>query len=300
MRTLLTGASGYIGLHILRELLADGHEITAVVRAPERLGPFARHPRVRVIDADLERGAPFAAVLPGHEVCIHAARIWGAPGTELEVRDVAVTARLFDAAGSAGLQRCIYLSSAAVHRPFGGEMSEEDVITTADLYGATKAAGELFLRAACARHRMTGVVLRPGPVVGPPAFPGASFRTPDRLFEMVQAAAEGRPIETVKGEGRQFSDVSTVARAVRLLARAEDPYPSYVCVDRNVLTWNRAARMAVASTNSQSSMRSVPGETAVTVPRFRTDRIESLLGGQAHAEGALLNHIRHLARQLTS
>ena len=300
MRTLLTGAAGYIGLHILRELLSDGHDVTAVVRAPEKLGPFARHPGVRVIEADLEQRAPIAADLRGHDVCIHSALIWGAPGSELDVRDVAVTAQLFDAAGSAGLQRCIYLSSAAVHRPFGGEMSEEAPITTTDLYGATKASGEIFLRAACARHRMTGVVLRPGPVVGPPAFPGASFRTPDRLFEMMRAAAEGRPIETVEGDGRQLSDVSTVARAVRLLVRAEDPHPSYICVDRNVLTWEQAARWMVAHMNSPSSVRVVPREAAVTIPRFRTDRIESLLGGQAHAEEALLKHIRHLERQVTT
>ncbi|MEY3903337.1 MAG: dependent epimerase/dehydratase family [Pseudomonadota bacterium] len=34
MRILVTGASGYIGLHILRELLGDGQMVTAVVRSP--------------------------------------------------------------------------------------------------------------------------------------------------------------------------------------------------------------------------------------------------------------------------
>lgn len=75
---------------------------------------------------------------------------------------MAVTAKLFEAAGRAGLKRSIYISSAAVHRLFAGEMSEEDGFGAADIYGATKGAGELFLRAACARHQMTGVVVRPG------------------------------------------------------------------------------------------------------------------------------------------
>jgi hypothetical protein len=37
-RRSMTGAGGYIGLHILRELLKAGHEVPAVVRSPEKLG----------------------------------------------------------------------------------------------------------------------------------------------------------------------------------------------------------------------------------------------------------------------
>lgn len=294
MRTLLTGAGGYIGLHILRELLDDGHQVTAVARSPQKLGPFARHPRLEVVEADLEDTERIGAALRGHDVCVHAALIWGEPGSELEVRDVAATAKLFDAAGGAGLTRCILLSSAAVHRPFVWEMGEEDALQTTDPYGATKGAGELFLRAACARHRMTGVVVRPGPVVGPPAFAGGSFRSPGPLLEMVRAAAGGRPIEVVRGEGRQLAAVTTVARAVRLLTRAEAPHPTYLCVDRDILTWERVARMVVACLESPSEVRVLPRDGSASVPRFRTERIESLLGGPSSAERALLEHIRQL------
>ena len=261
MRTLLTGAGGYVGLHIVRELLECGQQVTAVVRSPGKLGPFARHPRLTVVETDLEESARIAAVLPGHDVCVHAALIWGEPGTELELRDTAVAAKLFDAAVRAGLTRCIYISSTAVHRPFASEMGEEDVLVTADVYGATKAADELFLRAACARNLMTGVVIRPGPVVGPPAFAAGSLRTHDRIAEMVAAAAKGRPLEVVRGEGRQFSDVSTVARIVHLLTRAESPHPIYLCVDRNILTWERIARMVVGCLNSPSDVRVHPRDS---------------------------------------
>lgn len=298
MRTFLTGAGGYIGLHILRELLEDGHQVTAVVRSPGKLGPFALHPLLRVVETDLEDEARIAQVLPGHDVCVHAALIWGDPGSELEVRDTVVAAKLFDAAGSAGLTRCIYISSVAVHRPFSSEMCEEDCLSTTDLYGATKAAGELFLRTACAGHQMTGVVVRPGPVVGPPAFPGGSFRSHDRIAEMVAAAAEGRPIEAVRGEGRQFSDVSTVARVVRLLTTAENPHPAYICVDRDIISWERVARLVVGCLNSPSEVRVLPHDTQGPIPCFRTERLERLNGGPSDAEGALFAHIRHLARTL--
>lgn len=298
MRTLLTGAGGYIGLHTLRELLETGHQVTAVVRSPRKLGSFARHPQLRVVETDLEDDARIAHVLPGNTICVHAALIWGDAGSEFEVRDTAVAAKLFDSAGRAGLTRCVYISSVAVHRPFSKEMYEDDRLSTTDLYGATKAAGELFLRAACAEHKMTGVVVRPGPVVGPPAFAGGSFRSHDRIAEMVGAAAEDRPIEVVGGEGRQFSDVSTVARVVRLLTTAENPYPAYTCVDRDIITWERVARLVVGCLNSLTEVRVLPHDTQGPIPRFRTERLEHLNGGPSDAEGALLEHIRHLARTL--
>jgi len=269
-----------------------------VVRSPGKLGPFARHPRLRVVETELQDEARIAQVLTGHNVCVHAALIWGDPGSELELRDTLVAAKLFEAAGSADLTRCIYISSVAVHRPFSTEMGEEDCLSTADVYGATKAAGELFLRAACAGHQMTGVVVRPGPVVGPPAFAGGSFRSHDRIADMVVAAAEGRTIEVVRREGRQFSDVSAVARVVRLLTRTENPHPICICVDRNILTWERVARLVVRCLNSSSEVRVLPHDTQGPVPRFRTERFERLNGGPSDAEGALLAHIRHLARTL--
>lgn len=296
MRILLTGAGGYIGLHIVRELLEHGHELTALVRSPSKLGPFQHEPRLRIVAADLEEDAEVAGALAGQQICVHAALIWGDPGAELELRDTVFAAKLFDAAGRAGLTRCIFLSSASVHRPFTGEMTEDDCLSTTDFYGATKAAGELVLRAACAEHRMTGVVLRPGPVVGPPAFAGGSFRSDHRIAEMVTAATEGRPIEVERGEGRQLSDAATVATVTRLLTSIENPHPTYLCVAREVLTWEQIAQTVVECLDSPSRIDVLPRKASGPIPRFRTERIEELLGRPMDARDALVGHIQHLAR----
>ena len=289
---------GYIGLHILRELLEHGHQVTAVVRSPGKLGPFARHPQLKVVETDLEDETRIVQVLPGHGVCVHAALIWGDPGSELEVRDTAISAKLFDAAGSAGLKRFLYISFVAVHRPFSGEMCEDDCLKSTDLYGATKSAGELFLRAACAGHQMTGVVVRPASVVGPPAFPSGAFRSDDASRRWWALLWRAVPIEARRGEGRQFSDVSTVARVVRLLTKTENPHPAYICVDRDIITWERVARLVVGCLNSPSEMHVLLHDTQGLIPRFRTERLERLNGGPSNAEGALLAHIRHLALTL--
>ena len=298
MRTLLTGAGGYLGLHVVRELLRDGQELTAVVRARAQLRAVAHHPGLTILEADLAQHEQIAATLPGHDVCIHAALIWGERGAEFEMRDTAVAAKLFDSAGRAGLPRCVFVSSTAVHRPFTADMSEDDKLTTTDVYGATKAAGELFLRAACATHRMTGVVLRLGPVVGPPAFADGSVRSDITITKMVADAAAGRPIEVVRGEGRQFTDVSTAAAVARALSRTENPGPTYVCVDRELLTWEWIARLVVESLHSRSDVRVLPRDSHEPVPRFRTDRIEDLLGAPSDARAAMKAHIAHLARTM--
>lgn len=295
MRTLLTGASGYLGGHIARALLEDGQRVTAVVRSAAKLGPLANDSRLEVVEADLEDHSRFVALMQGHDACVHAALIWGAPGTELELRDVAATAQLFDAAGRAGLERCLYVSSAAVHRPFAAAMSEDDRLNTADVYGATKAAGELFLRAACERHQMTGVVIRPGPIVGPPAFESGPLHTPEAIARMVREATEGRPIAVTRGEGRQFSSVSAVAKAIRLLTREKNPEATSLCVDRELITWERVASMVVACLASSSRIDVLAPEVIAPTPHFRTERIERLLGGPTNAEASLLEHLRLLA-----
>lgn len=248
-----------------------------------------------MVEADLEDHSRFVTMMKGHDTCVHAALLWGAPGTELELRDVAATAQLFDAAGRAGLGRCLYISSAAVHRPFAAAMCEDDRLNTADVYGATKAAGELFLRAACERHQMTAVVIRPGPVVGPPAFESGTLRTPEALARMVHEARAHNPITVTRGEGRQFSSVSDVANAVRLLTRVKNPEATWLCVDREPITWERVASMVVACLASSSRIDVLAPEVIAPTPHFRTERIERLLGGPTNAEGALMEHVRLLS-----
>jgi UDP-glucose 4-epimerase len=294
MRIFLTGASGYIGLHILHELLTAEHEVTALVRSPAKLGPFLQAPKLRVFTADLAQGDRISEALQGHDACVHAALLWGEPGTELELPDTIAAANLFDTAGRVGVLRCIFISSVAVHRPFKAEMVEEEQLSSTDYYGATKAAGELFLRAACAEHHMTGIVIRPGPVVGLPAFANGSFRSDRRLSGMVAAAMEARPIEVVANEGRQFCDVVTIAKVVGLLTSLENPHTAYICVDRAIMTWEWIARTVVACVGSQSEVRILPRLINGQVPAFCTDRLEHLVGGVPDARGALIEHIRYL------
>lgn len=67
MRALVLGGAGFIGLHLVRRLVADGHAVTIVDdfsrgRSDEELATVCAHPGVDVVSADLTRGEVWAAL----------------------------------------------------------------------------------------------------------------------------------------------------------------------------------------------------------------------------------------------
>lgn len=296
MRVFVTGGTGYLGLHLVRALLDAGHDVTALVRSPARLGPLAGEKRLAVAEGTLEEMPRVAAALAGHDACLHAAILWGEPGTEWELRDTAAAAQLFDAAGRAGVGRLLYVSSTAVHRPFRVSMSESDRLTTADCYGATKAAGELFLWAACATHGLAGLVLRPGPIVGPPLFEGGAFKSDARLAGLVDRARRGEPLHVLRGDGRQFVAATDVARVAVTLLESPRSQETYLCCSRDLATWESLARAAVEQTGSTSGIVIDEPPASHIVPHFDTGKLAIDFGFELDAAAALEAHIAQLVR----
>ncbi|MBX2803190.1 MAG: NAD(P)-dependent oxidoreductase [Myxococcales bacterium] len=302
MRVLVTGASGYVGLHVVRRLVQEGHAVTALARTPSALGPLADHESVTVAQVDLEDDEGVRAALHGQDACIHAALIWEEPGSELDLRDTAASAKLFDAAGQAGLARVLYVSSTAVHRKARSRrqglsheaINEATPLAPTDVYGATKAASEPFLWAACAAHAMQGTVVRLGPVVGPPAFAGASFRSHARLEQLVGAARRGETLEIVRGSGRQFAGMGDAAHALCQLATTPGSAGTYLCVDQQVTTWESLARRVVASIGSSSPVVVVAPEPAQPSTWFDPSTLAEQLGVELDSRDDMQAHLAHL------
>ena len=161
MQIVLTGASGFVGSHILRQL-ARQHELTVIGRQPAPLPgmlPFVR----RYFAADLSVAVPALEA----DVCIHVAGLATDKGaySELHAANVLATKNVFQAV------RCrhfIHISSASVYNDTHGLHRESDDIHPDALpdYGKTKRLAELYLLEQAAVSDASVTILRPRAVYG--------------------------------------------------------------------------------------------------------------------------------------
>ena len=296
MKILLTGASGYIGLHLVNELLNKGHQVTAIARSKEKFGSFLENENLVIERLDLTDSKWYEEILSGHDCCIHLALIWGNYKQELEGYDSSITANFFEAAGVVGIKRAIYTSSTAVHRSSEGNISEDHKFTTKELYGATKAAGELFFRAACERHNVTGIVVRPGPVVGKPFYEDGYIRSPHMIENFRDLATKNQPITIRENAKTQFCDIHVLAKTIEILSGISEPKDTYFCVGEEAYLWKDLASYIAKRFHPNSKIIEDPiNQTPIVY--FITDRLKSLLGELPDTKGTIYEHIDYLIKK---
>jgi nucleoside-diphosphate-sugar epimerase len=184
----VTGATGLIGSALVRRLVADGNEVTALVRSPvsETSSTSVRGvlAGVRVIAGDVANHAAVAEAVRGAEVVFHlAAKVSDtAPLRDFEGANVEGTRAILEAAAAGSARRIIYLSSIAVY----GRVSEaapmideatplDPAPEKRDAYSRTKIAAEQAAVAIAQRLQLPLTILRPGIVYGAGRVPPASL-----------------------------------------------------------------------------------------------------------------------------
>ena len=150
----LTGASGFVGGHVLAQLLAAGHKVRALVRNPARFEPRVADTRLTVIEGSQFDDGPLARLVEGAEAVVHLVGIiMEVPSHRQTFERVHVlgTRRLIEAARSAGIQRWVQMSALGT-RP--------DAVST---YHRTKWAAETAVRESGTAY----TIFRPSIIHGP-------------------------------------------------------------------------------------------------------------------------------------
>lgn len=226
----VTGANGFVGRHLVRELVDAGHTVIGVGRDEEALDPDLL---ADYVSADLTAGWP---TLPAIDAVAHLAGLaavgpsFDDPGLYVNANS-AMAIHLLEALRSAEqAPRVLIVSSGAVY-----DSEAEQPLTEESRLGYTSpyVVSKVLVENLCAYYRRLDadiVIARPFNHIGPGQGPG--FLVPD-LVETVQRARRNGEEPTFGNLStlRDYTDVRDVVRAYRLLLEAEDlPHHLYnVC-----------------------------------------------------------------------
>jgi nucleoside-diphosphate-sugar epimerase len=207
MAALVTGASGFVGRHLVQALVEHGRQVRALTRRPLDHGLPAG---AEALSVDVNDEAGLVAAMGGVTTVYHAAGVVPARGSAgMWETNVGGTCKVAQASLRAGVRRLVLVSSVAAYRPPLDDVVAEPAPTGgADLYGRSKAEAEAQARRICA-HGLELVIVRPCQTYGP----GDASGYTRRLLRL--AASPLLPVAGWRGRAFSLIHVRDVVAALR-------------------------------------------------------------------------------------
>ncbi|MFF2633863.1 NAD-dependent epimerase/dehydratase family protein [Microbacterium sp. NPDC058021] len=228
---LVIGGAGFIGLHVVSQLLDDGWNIRIfdnMVRGDrDRANELVKTGRVDVVDQDIRNGVSIMEAMRGYDYVIHLAadsinKSVADPATSFDI-NVVGTHNVVSAAAALGVKRVVYASSASVYGdPEKLPMHEDDRLNPLTPYCIGKRTGEDILGYYQRRSGLSWIALRFFNVYGEGQKTTAYYTSVINHF--VNRLKNG-DAPVIDGEGKQSMDfihVTDIARAVVLSLTAEE------------------------------------------------------------------------------
>ncbi|MBI3990288.1 MAG: NAD-dependent epimerase/dehydratase family protein [candidate division NC10 bacterium] len=232
-RSLVTGAAGFIGSHLSRRLLAEGHEVIGLDGFTDyyprwlkerNLQPLLSHPAFSFLDADLLR-ADLEPLIRTVDYVFHQAAqpgvrgSWGKGFEPYVDNNVKATQRLLEAVKEHGekVKHLVYASSSSVYGNAPELPLHEEVLPRPfSPYGVTKLAAEYLSLLYHENDGLPVTALRYFTVYGPGQRPDMAFH------KFLKALFAGEEI-LIYGDGEQTRDFTYISDAVEanLLALKE-------------------------------------------------------------------------------
>jgi UDP-glucuronate 4-epimerase len=239
---LVTGAAGFIGFHVARRLLEDGHRVVGLDNLNAYYDPklkearravLAKHERFRFMPLDVADRAGMAALFAEHRFpyVVHLAAQAGVRHSLVDPHayidaNLAGFANVLEGCRHGGCRHLLYASSSSVYGantrlPF---RTSDNVDHPLNLYGATKKANELMAHAYAQLFALPATGLRFFTVYGP-------WGRPDMAIWLFTAAImAGKPIRLFNSGKmrRDFTYIDDVTEAVvRLVTMPPQPDPAW-------------------------------------------------------------------------
>lgn len=211
MRFLITGGSGFLGINLVRHLLARGHEVRSLDIVPFDYADVAD--RVDALVGDIRDADTVAHACRDIDIVVHtAAALPLYSPEEIRTTDIDGTRRVLEAAEAAGVERFVMISSTAVYGiPDHHPLYEDDPMVGVGPYGEAKIAAEKV----CLEYRAKGMCV---PIIRPKSFIGPERLGVFALFYDWAHTGHGFPMI---GSGRnryQLLDVEDLCDAIHLCA----------------------------------------------------------------------------------
>ncbi len=168
MRTFVTGATGFVGSHLVDALIARGDSVVCLARDTAKAKRVFAHTLPDIIEGDLSDAAALRAGCTDADLVYHVGGVTSARNRHAFFAvNADGTRQVVEAASHVAptLNRFVYVSSQAAAGPSkrGRVRTEQDDPAPVSDYGASKLAGEDVVRAA----RLPWTVIRPTSVYGP-------------------------------------------------------------------------------------------------------------------------------------
>jgi UDP-glucose 4-epimerase len=224
-RALVTGGGGFIGHHLVRRLLEDGHEVRVLDNFATGRRERLEGLDVELVEGDLRSYERAHAAVRGTELVFHLGAL---PSVPRSVQDplttgavnVEGTLNVLLAARDEGVRRVVFASSSSVYGANPALPKREDhQPLPVSPYGVSKLAAEHYCRAFTGVYGLETVSLRLFNVFGPGQDPLSQYAAVVPRF--IAALKEGRS-PVVYGDGSQTRDFTYVEDVVDALLLAAD------------------------------------------------------------------------------
>lgn len=294
MKIAVTGATGFLGRYVVRQLATDGHHLRCWHRPESDLHDFDEQANsIEWVGGQLGDGDSARCLVQGCDAVVHGA-LWrpgkafrGGEGNIVEFAEVNLlgTLQLIESARAAGVSRFVFVSTCAVHERILDDrpLDETHPLWPFSHYGAHKAAIEKFVHSYGLGHEYPICALRPTGIYGV-AHPVEH----SKWFDLVRAVIREEPVECRYG-GKEVH-AADVAKAIEVLLTVDGiAGQAYNCCDMYISEYD----VATLAKELAGSSSEIIGEQRRPKNQIATDKIQAL-GMEFGGEPLLRDTIRQL------